>query len=459
MYGGAGSRKCFRWNALPLAAIGLLKLQGSGGSDSYNFVYSQIPSGESSDSVRTIPIQRATQQNCGARSRVEFHFQTVIVLLLTASVVAMLARRLRFPYSVGLVAAGIVLAGLPFAPQIPLTKDLIFTALLPPLLFEAAYCIEWNALRTNSPVILILVTVGVAMSAFVTSVGVHYLIHWPWITAAAFGALIAATDPVSVVSVLRDANVHNRFRLLLEGESLLNDGTAAVAFGLVIGMAPGSPWAIPLIAARTVGGGILCGGAIAFATLLLAGRTEDHLVEITLTTVAAYGSFVAADRFGFSGVLATITAGLVMANAQPFNAISQYGRVAVRSFWEYAAFIANSLVFLLIGLHEATQHFYTIWLPALLSVVLVLLGRAAAIYPCCFAFSRSSLRVSFKDQHLLFWGGMRGALALALALGLPVNLPHREEVVSVSFAVVSFSIFVQGLSIVPLLRGMKGPSA
>lgn len=389
----------------------------------------------------------------------ELHFQTVIVLLLTASVVAMLARRLRFPYSVGLVCAGIVLAALPFAPQITLTKELIFMALLPPLLFEAAYCIEWQELRRNSPVILALVTVGVAMSAFVTSVGAHYVIHWPWITAAAFGALISATDPVSVISVLRDANVHNRLRVLLEGESLLNDGTAAVAFGLIIAMSTGSPSAISFMAARTIGGGILCGGAIAFATLLLAGRTQDHLVEITLTTVAAYGSFLAADRCGFSGVLATITAGLVMANAPPLNAISEPGRVAVKSFWEYAAFIANSFVFLLIGLHEAHQHLYAIWLPALLAIILVVLGRAAAIYPCCFAFSRSSLRVSLKDQHLLFWGGMRGALALALALGLPAKLPHREEVMSVSFAVVSFSIFVQGLSIVPLLRETKRPSA
>jgi CPA1 family monovalent cation:H+ antiporter len=304
----------------------------------------------------------------------------------------------------------------------------------------------------------VLVTVGVALSAFVTSVGIHYVIHWPWISAAAFGALIAATDPVSVVSVFRDANVHSRLRVLLEGESLLNDGTAAVAFGLVIAIAIGSPSAIPIMAARTVGGGLLCGGAIAMGTLLLAGRTDDHLIEITLTTVAAYGSFLLADRWNFSGVLATITAGLVMANAQPFNAISEYGRVTVRAFWEYAAFVANSLVFLLIGLHEAHRHLYAIWLPASLSIVLVLLGRAVAIYPCCFVFSRSSLRVSLRDQHLLFWGGMRGALALALALGLPAGLPHREEIVSVSFAVVSFSIFVQGLSIVPLLRGRKGLS-
>jgi CPA1 family monovalent cation:H+ antiporter len=206
--------------------------------------------------------------------------------------------------------------------------------------------------------------------------------------------------------------------------------------------------------AKTIMGGILCGALVALAALLLAGRTDDHLVEITVTTVAAYGSFLLADHFGLSGVLATITAGLVMGNFKALKTISEQGKEAVQAFWEYAAFVANSLVFLLIGMNEARQNFSAIWIPATLAIVLVTLGRAMAIYPCCLLFSRSSLRVTGKHQLILFWGGLRGALALALALGLPPTIPLREEIITISFFVVAFSVFVQGLTMVPFLRRM-----
>ena len=205
---------------------------------------------------------------------------------------------------------------------------------------------------------------------------------------------------------------------------------------------------------RTIGGGVLCGAVVALGALLLAGRTDDHLVEITFTTVAAYGSFLLADHFGLSGVLATITAGLVMGNFTSLGTISGRGKEAVQAFWEYAAFVANSFVFLLIGVHEARQNFRPIWLPAVIAIALVTLGRAVAIYPCCFLFSRSSLRVAMNHQHALWWGGLRGALALALALGLPPEVPQREEIITISFAVVAFSIFVQGLTMTPLLRAL-----
>jgi CPA1 family monovalent cation:H+ antiporter len=386
-----------------------------------------------------------------------FNFETGALLLLIAAVVAMLTRRLRLPYSVGLVAAGILLAVSPFAPKVNLTKDLIFTVLLPPLLFEAAFYIHWDQLRRNFSVIAVLATLGVLLSAGVTAAGMHYLADWPWLGALVFGILIAATDPVSVIAIFKEAKAHGRLLVLIEAESLFNDGTAAVAFGVVVAFASGQHLAaseIALLLVKTVGGGVLCGGAVALVALLLAGRTEDHLVEITFTTVAAYGSFLLAEHFRLSGVLATITAGLVMGNFTSLNAISDRGKEAVQAFWEYAAFVANSLVFLLIGLHEAHQNFAAIWLPALTAIVLVTLGRAVAIYPCCLAFSRSSVRVAMKHQHVLFWGGLRGAVALALALGLPPLVPQREEIITISFAAVAFSVFVQGLTITPFLRKM-----
>lgn len=387
----------------------------------------------------------------------ELQFQTGTLLLLIAAVVAMLSRRLRLPYSVGLVAAGIILATLPFAPKISLTKDLIFTALLPPLLFQAAFYIHWNQLRRDFSVIVVLATLGVMFSAGVTAAGMHYLASWQWIDALVFGALIAATDPVSVVATFKEAKAQGRLLVLIETESLFNDGTAAVAFGVVVALASGQQLTsieVTAMLIRTILGGILCGAVVALAALVLAGRTEDHLVEITFTTVAAYGSFLLADHFGLSGVLATITAGLVMGNFNWFNAISERGKEAVQAFWEYAAFVANSLVFLLIGMHGARQNFAALWLSAVAAIALVTLGRALAIYPCCLLFSRSSLRVSAKHQHILFWGGLRGAVALALALGLPATVPMHEEIVTISFAVVAFSVFVQGLTMVPLLRRM-----
>jgi len=388
----------------------------------------------------------------------EYQFQTGTLLLLIAAVVAMLTRRLRLSYSVGLVVAGIILAVLPFAPKIILTKDLIYTALLPPLLFEAAFFIHWNQLRRDFSLIVVLATLGVLLSASVTATGMNFLANWQWIDALVFGTLIAATDPVSVITIFREAKAQGRLLLLIEAESLFNDGTAAVAFGVVIALAAGqhlSSIEITAMLLKTIIGGSLCGAAVAFGSLLLAGRTDDHLVEITFTTVAAYGSFLLADHFGLSGVLATITAGLIIGNFKSLKSFSERSKEAVQAFWEYAAFIANSLVFLLIVMHEARQNFAVIWLPALIAIALVTLGRAIAIYPCCLIFSRSSLRVTGRHQLSLFWGGLRGALALALALGLPPTIPLREEIITISFAVVAFSVLVQGLTMVPFLRRMR----
>jgi CPA1 family monovalent cation:H+ antiporter len=382
-------------------------------------------------------------------------FEDGLLLLLIASVVAMLSRRLRLPYSAGLVAAGLSFAALPFAPHIQLTRDLIFTALLPPLLFEAALYLNWRQVQRDFRVIGTLATLGVVISGAITAAGMHLVAHWEWSAALVFGALIAATDPVSVIATFRDAKAHGRLMVLIESESLLNDGTASVAFAVVVGAIAGQSLGVTDVAAtvvRMVGGGILCGAGVGFGTILLAGRTEDHLVEITLTTIAAYGSFLLADHLGFSGVLATITAGMAMANFTRRGQISARGQVAVRAFWEYAAFVANSVIFLLIGASGEKRHFSV--LPSVIAIGVVMVSRAAAIYPCCILFFRSSLRVSMKHQNALVWGGLRGAVALALALGLPESVPRRFEIRMVSFAVVAFSVFVQGLTMAPLLRRM-----
>ncbi len=238
---------------------------------------------------------------------------------------------------------------------------------------------------------------------------------------------------------------------------MFNDGTAAVAFAVALELMNGTPIGPLQITSKllaTIGGSLVCGAVVAAAALLLTGRTDDHLVEITFSTIAAYGSFLLAESLQMSGVLATLTAGLMLGNFTSLGALSDRGRETTRVFWEYAAFVANSIVFLLIGMREAHQNFRSIWRLAVLAILLVTVGRAIAVYPCCAAFSWSALRVSARHQHILFWGGLRGALPLALALALPSELPERETIVTISFVVVAFSIFVQGLTMTPLLRAL-----
>lgn len=387
----------------------------------------------------------------------ELTFESGAFLLSIAAVVAMLCRRLRLPYSVGLVAAGIALALLRLSPRAQLTKDLLFDAFLPPLIFEAALFLPWKPLRRDLGVILLLATAGVALSAGITGLGMFYLAGWQWQSSLLFGILIAATDPVSVIATFKEARVRGRLLILVESESLFNDGTAAVAFAVALELVLGHALSPLDMFARlmvSAGGGVLCGAIVAGAALLLMGRTEDHLVEMTFTTVAAYGSFLLAERFHLSGVLATLAAGLILGNIGPESVMSERGKLVVASFWEYAAFVANSFVFLLMGMREAHQNFLAVWLPAILAIVLVTLGRAVAVYPCCAVFARSQLRVQPSHQHVLFWGGLRGALALALALALPEEVPQRDLVIAVTFVVVAFSVFVQGLTIPPLLRAL-----
>jgi len=379
-------------------------------------------------------------------------------LLFVSALVAMLTRRLQMPYTVGLVLAGMGLYFSHISIKWHLSKDLIFSVFLPPLVFEAALFIHWDEFKKDLPVVGLLASVGVLLATAVTAAGMYYVLDWDWGSAMVFGVLIAATDPMSVIATFKEAKVQGRLRLLIEAESLLNDGTAAVAFVAVLAVLAGGHQDFLSITGTllvTIIGGVLVGGLVASGLMILAGRTPDYLVEITFTTLAAYGSFFIAEHYRMSGVLAALTAGLVVGNFRSSALITDAGRHALEPFWEYAAFVANSLIFLLIGAQEAQQHFKNLAAPVVLAVLLVTLGRAVAIYPLCALFSRSRLSVDRRQQHILFWGGLRGALALALALALPADLPRHDDVVTITFAVVAFSIFAQGLTITPLLRRLK----
>ena len=402
--------------------------------------------------------------NGGGDTPIGLTLDHTVTLLLIAALVALIARRLHLPYTVGLVLTGIGLSLLHRGPVAVLTPHLITEAFLPPLLFEAALTLRWRELRRDGLPIFVLSTVGVAISALLVTAGMTYFAHWPWTAALLFGVLIAATDPVSVIATFKENKIHGRVRLLVESESLFNDGVAAVFFALALTLAIGGPLtpvhAAVQLAQISLGGiavGLVCGGI----AIGLAGRTEDSLVETALTTVAAYGSFLLADHLGVSGVLATVSAGLLLGNLgvlgqQDEAVLTQRGREVVIAFWDFAAFVANSLIFLLIGLDTARRSFAHLGLTALtLAVGLTLLGRAAAVYPLSGLFARSRLAITRPHQHLLFWGGMRGALALALALSLPGTIAYRSQIVLAAFAVVAFSVIVQGVTMPLLLRRLK----
>jgi CPA1 family monovalent cation:H+ antiporter len=385
----------------------------------------------------------------------ELDFATLGALLFVASLVAIATRRLDLPYSVGLVAAGIALALL--APGIaPLFgHDLIFTVLLPPLVFQAAIQIPWRPFRRELPLLLALVTIGVVLAAGVVAAGMHWLIGWSWIGAGLFGVLIAATDPVAVIATFKSVRVQPRLHLLVEGESLLNDGVAAVGFAVLVGIAQGggaTAGAVGLHFLGTVFGGVAAGAAVALPLIGIAGRTSDRLVEVTLTMLIAYGSFILAEHFGASGILATLTAGLIVGNYGFLGSISDDGRQGVLHHWDYVAFLANSLIFILIGGREAAMPIPAVIEAAAVATALSLVGRAASVYPVLAAFAPTRLCVPWAYKHILFWGGLRGALALALALVLPPEIPERGTIITVAFAVVAFSIFVQGLTMPWLIR-------
>ncbi|RZF60676.1 sodium:proton antiporter [Sphingomonas populi] len=379
-------------------------------------------------------------------------------LLVVASLVAMLSRRIGLPYTAGLVLAGIALAFVPVGANLPLSRELIFNVFLPPLIFEAALQLRWQRFREQMPLTVVLAFLGVAIAGAFVTAGMHLLLGWSWLGAAFFGVLIAATDPVSVIAAFKEMRAEPRLSMVVESESLLNDGVAAVGFAILVSIAEGSALTVSGVAISllwTVIGGVLIGGGVAFVVLTVAGRTTDHLVEVTLTTVVAWGSFLLAEHVHASGVFAALAAGIIVGAIGPRGSISTAGRQHVQDFWAYAAFLANSCLFLLIGSHEAHQPIALVAGALGAGILLTLLGRAAAVYPLAALFARTSLRLPATYQHVLVWGGLRGAVGLALALAVPTVVAERAEIVVVTFGVVAFSIFAQGLTMPPLLRRWK----
>ncbi len=378
--------------------------------------------------------------------------EIVIGLLFVAVVVGMLAIRLRLPYTIGLVIIGLLLTFVTPL-DIEISPTVILALLIPPLIFEAAFHLKWDNLRDNLAPILVLAVPGVILTTLIVGGIVSWGTGLAFPIALVFGALIAATDPVSVVALFRAMGVPKRLQVLLEGESLFNDGTAIVVFDLVVVMAISGVASFNLISSvvdfiRVAGGGLIIGTLMGILISQIISRIDDYLIETTLTTVLAFGSYLIAEIMGVSGVLAVVAAGLVVGNIGPIG-MSPTTRILLVNFWEYAAFVANSFVFLLIGLQIELPELYANWQLILWAILAVLVARGVGVY----GLSYIEREIPFKWRHVLFWGGLRGAISLALALSLPVVLPaFSAEIQVMTFGVVLFTLLVQGLSMKPLVN-------
>ena len=395
--------------------------------------------------------------------------EAIIGLLLIASLVAIFVRRYRLPYTVGLVGIGLLISAI-FEPlPNPISSDIILSLLVPPLVFEAAFHLRLDDLRRDFGLILTLAVPGVILTTVVVG-GLIYVANIGIAIefAMVFGALIAATDPVAVVALFRRLGVPKRLQVLLEGESLLNDGTAIVLFNIMLAVAGIATHGESTLSANSglglwiadflkiAGGGVLTGVVLGMLASQVIGRIDDALVETTLTTVLAFGSYLIAEHvLGVSGVLAVVVAGIVNGNVGP-RGMSATTRVVVFNFWEYAAFLANSFIFLLIGLAIDIGDMLKN-LPAIgIAILAVLLARAVGIY----GFSIFNRDISTKWKHVLYWGGLRGAIALALALTLPVDvkpdiLIQVNMLRSMAFGVVLFTLLFQGISMDWLVKKLK----
>ncbi|MDR3599174.1 MAG: Na+/H+ antiporter [Desulfosporosinus sp.] len=375
-------------------------------------------------------------------------------LMLLASIVAMLGRFIKIPYTIALVLTGLVVGYSGLLPGVYLEPHILFAIFLPPLLFEAGINIHFRSLQRQWKIILVLAVLGTVISTLVVGYGMHYFLGLPIIIALLFGAVISPTDPISVMALFKRLGVNERLSMIVEAESLFNDGIAVVLFGVIESVMITSKFSLSQSIFAffvTVCGGAVIGIILGTTASRLTQEFDDHLLEITLTTVVAYGSYLAAESAGVSGVIAVVAASLVMGNYGLPKGMTPASRMAVLSFWEYAAFAVNSMVFLLVGLEITSMPMVADLKAIIVAVGVVLIGRATSIYSLSALLSTFGQHIPVKWRHVLVWGGLRGALSMAMVLGISTDVSERELLVPLIFGVVLFSLVGQGLTIEPLV--------
>jgi CPA1 family monovalent cation:H+ antiporter len=380
-----------------------------------------------------------------------------IILLLVATGVALLSRRLRFPY-----VTGLVLAGLPFTEllsrRIGLDPSLVLNLFLPILIFEAGINTDVSRLRSTFKPIALLAVPGAVLSSAIIAVVLKFGLGLTWIPALFVGVILANTDTVSMIAVFKEIPVPSRLSTIVEGETLFNDAAALVSFNLILQVySTGSLTLLEGIQQLLfiALGGCLVGLVLGYLSIPIFARLDDPLSSLLLTVAVALGTFQVGQFIGVSGAVAVVVAGLIFGNLGFSRNTSASSRITLLSFWEYASFTVNTFIFLLIGVEI---NLVILWrtLPAILLAVLAYqVGRVLTVYPLLAIVRWFDRPIPLRWQHLLFLGNIKGSLSMALALSLPTTLPGREVLIALVFGSVLVSLVGQGLSLPWLVKRLK----
>lgn len=380
--------------------------------------------------------------------------EVFVGLVAAAGLIALLARRVAVPYTVALVVFG--LAAAIFAPSLDfaITEDLVLLVLLPGLIFEAAYHLDVNELRRAFGGVTLLAVPGVLLSALVVAGVLALTTEIPLDLGFVIGAMVAATDPAAVISTFRRLGSPKRLGTMVEGESLFNDGTALVIFAIALQFVTGGASVLDGVGifVLTLVISTVIGGAVGFVASRLIARVDDHLIELTISLATAYGAYLIADLFHESGIIATVIAGLVLGNYGRRIGMSERTQEAISTVWEFIAFLLTALVFLLVGLVISFPSLLEAIGPIAWGVVAVMIGRALVVYLLLGGTShlisdRYHPAIPTPWLHVMFWSGLRGAVAVAMALSLAPDFPQRLLLQEVTFGIVLFTMVVQGTTI------------
>jgi CPA1 family monovalent cation:H+ antiporter len=397
----------------------------------------------------------------------------LVILLLIALTVILLTRWLAVPYTLGLVVVGLLIGFFVRNPGISLTPDLVLFVFLPALLFEGSWSISVRLLQENWVTIFLLAIPGVLLEVVLIAVPLYFLTILDWSGAFLLSAILSPTDPVAVLGLFRQLKVNAKLSTIIEGESLFNDGVAGALYQVFLALVLVSAHSQPLSGGQAwlngigtfllnTGGGVLIGSVFGFLVSRVVRHIDDPLIETTITIVTAYGVYLVADFLHTSGILAVILAGLIVGSYGRSIGMSERTREAVDDFWSMIAFLANAFVFLLVGmqlnppLFLSAQQDVTLLATAALAIVAVLVARFVMVL---LLPRKAPLGISLRSwRFVIFWSGLRGALSLALVLALPIDVPDRSALVFSTYAVVLFTLLVQGFSLRWILKRLPSVS-